>query len=79
MWNFTTIGPVGAELTHADGQTDTQTDRHRYRETDRQTDLTKLMGTFGEYPNAPQMKGYEIVILYVQCYRLSTWIRRSPF
>jgi len=27
MWNFTTIGPVEAELTHADRQTHRQTDR----------------------------------------------------
>jgi hypothetical protein len=37
----TTISDVGAELKHADGQ----------------TDVRKLMGTFREYTNAPQNDG----------------------
>jgi len=38
MSNLMTIRPLGAEIFHADGQTDRQTDRHTDRQTDRQTD-----------------------------------------
>ena len=42
--NFTKIRPVGADLLHC-GQTDGQTDR--------QTDMTKLIATFRNFANAP--------------------------
>jgi hypothetical protein len=42
--NFTNVRPVGDELIHADGQMDGRTDR--------QTDMTKLIGAFREYENA---------------------------
>jgi hypothetical protein len=40
------IRPVGAELFHADGQT--------HRQTDRQTELTKLIVTFHNFAKAPR-------------------------
>jgi hypothetical protein len=40
--NFIKIRPVGAELFHADGQTD------------RQTDMTKLRVAFRHFANAPK-------------------------
>jgi hypothetical protein len=42
MLNFTKIRPVGAELFHADGRTD------------RQTDMTKLTVAFRTFANAPK-------------------------
>jgi len=49
--NLWTIRPVGAELFHADGQTDRRTDR----QTDRQTDKTKLTSAFRNFTNAPKI------------------------
>jgi hypothetical protein len=45
MWNFVKIRPVGAELFHADSQTERLTDGR----TDRQTDITKLTVAFNNY------------------------------
>jgi len=39
------IRPVGVELSHADRQIG--------RQADRQTDMTKLIDAFGDFPNAP--------------------------
>jgi len=46
--NFMEICPVGAELFHADGRTDTQTDGR--------TDMTKLTVVFCNSANAPNNK-----------------------
>jgi Fe-S-cluster formation regulator IscX/YfhJ len=43
---FHEIRPVGAELFHEGGQAD--------RETDRQTDMTKLIVAFRNFENAPK-------------------------
>jgi hypothetical protein len=42
------IRPVGAELFHVDGQTDTD------RRTDRQRHMTKLVVAFRNFANAPK-------------------------
>jgi hypothetical protein len=44
--NFMKIHPVGAELFHADGQTEGQTDR--------QTDMIKLIVAFHNFANTPK-------------------------
>jgi len=41
------IRPVGAELSHADGQTDRQADTGRYT----QTRMTELIVSFGTFAN----------------------------
>ena len=46
LTNFVKIRPVGAELFHADGGTD--------RQTDRQADMTKLIVAFHNFTNAPK-------------------------
>jgi hypothetical protein len=51
IWNFMKIRPVEAEFFDADGRTDRQT-----RQTDRQTDMTKLMVIFRNFVNAPNME-----------------------
>jgi len=45
-----TVRPVGAELLHADRQTDGQTDGW----TDRPSDITKLIVAFHNFANAPK-------------------------
>jgi len=45
--NFVKISSVGAELFHADGRTDR-------RDTDRRTDMTKLMAAFRNFIKAPK-------------------------
>jgi hypothetical protein len=44
------IRPVGAELSHADGRTDGETDRHK------QADMTKLIVTLRNFAKAPIKK-----------------------
>jgi hypothetical protein len=49
------ILPVGAELFHAEGQTDSRKmDGQTDRGTDRQTDMAKLIVAFGNSANAPK-------------------------
>ena len=45
MSSLTKIRPVGAELFHTNGDTE--------EETDRQTDMTKLIVAFRNFTNAP--------------------------
>jgi hypothetical protein len=51
--NFTKIRRVGAELFHADGQNG--------RRTDRQTEKTKIIVTFGSFVNAPKNQSVDAV------------------
>jgi hypothetical protein len=50
--NFMKICPVGAELFHAGGRTD--------RQTDRQTEMTKLIVTIPNFANTPKNHTKEI-------------------
>jgi hypothetical protein len=50
--NFIEIHPVGAELHHEDGQIDGQ------------TDMTKLIVAFCNFPNAPEKIVYEFLLLW---------------
>jgi hypothetical protein len=48
------IRPVGAELFHADGRTDGQTERRTEGQADRRTDMTKLTVALRNFANAPK-------------------------
>jgi len=48
--NIMKIRPVGAELLHVEGWTDERMDR----QTDRHTDMAKLVAVFFNFANAPK-------------------------
>jgi len=61
MSNLMNIRPVGAELFHADGQTD------------RWTDMTKLIVAFRNFANAPNTEPCRLTYLYSACWRWFYW------